>query len=64
MDNRKIYIIKNYINSNKYSAPPSDFVYEHYFIYNMIRNKLNINKNINPYKKIYLRRDNQINIDK
>lgn len=58
LEDNHIYNINNFVFSEKFNAPPDNYTIEHLWIYNKIRMKLNILPNINPYKKIYIKRDN------
>jgi capsular polysaccharide biosynthesis protein len=61
LKNNNLYIINNLIHIlPHYDAPPSDFTDSHIYIYNMLRNKLNIENKV-KYKKIYLKRDSYVN---
>jgi capsular polysaccharide biosynthesis protein len=57
LEDETIYIINDYITSNKYNSLPDNFTHNHLWIYKKIREPLNILPNNNPYKKIYLKRD-------
>ena len=57
LKNKNIYNINDYIITNIYYAVPSNFIYDHIFIYKKIREKLNILPNIEPLRKVYLKRD-------
>ena len=57
----KIYKIKNLISIPHYAAPPSLFVNSHIYIYNKIRETLDVCNERPKTKKIYLKRDNCIN---
>lgn len=57
LEDKKIYIINKFISSSVYNAPPDNFTFNHLWIYEKIRQSLNIISNNNPYKKIYLKRD-------
>jgi capsular polysaccharide biosynthesis protein len=62
LEDKTIYIINDYATSNTYHAPPGNFTSNHLWIYKKIREPLNIVENMNPYKRIYLKRDGISNI--
>ena len=57
LDDKYIYNINRFIITKKYEAPPSNFTEDHLNTYHRIRENININVNISPYRKIYLKRD-------
>lgn len=57
LKNNTIYIINDFKQSNKYLNMPDNFTDKHINIFNIIRTNLNITKNINSVRKIYLKRD-------
>jgi len=57
LKDKNIYMINDYITTPIYHAIPSNFTYEHISIYKKIREKLNILPNIEPLRKVYLKRD-------
>jgi capsular polysaccharide biosynthesis protein len=63
LQDKTMYIINDYITSNLYNSLPSDFTSNHLWIFHKIREPLNIIKNNQPYKKIYIKRDGFINSD-
>lgn len=57
LKDKNIYIINDYIITNIYNNIPSYCTYDHKFIYTKIREKLNILPNVEPVRKVYLKRD-------
>lgn len=57
LEDKFIYNINNLITIPHYHAPPSYFTNNHLFIYNLIRNKLEIKNDQIKNRKIYLKRD-------
>ena len=54
---KNIYIINDYIITNIYHNIPGNLIYTHICTYKKIREKLNILPNIEPLRKVYLKRD-------
>jgi capsular polysaccharide biosynthesis protein len=63
MEDNTIYIIDNFVKSNKYLAPPDNYSASHLYVYKKIRESLYIHPNSDAYKKIYIKRDGKPNID-
>jgi len=59
LEDKTIYIVNDFKSSNLYDAPPNKPILPHFWVYKKIRETLNIKNNImEPYKKIYLKRNN------
>jgi capsular polysaccharide biosynthesis protein len=54
---KKMYIINNFVERKWYDTLPSPYTNDHLWLYNMIRQSLNIKPNINPNRKVYLKKD-------
>ena len=63
LQDKTMYIVNDYITSKLYNSPPDNFTSNHLWIYHKIREPLNIIKNNQPYKKIYIKRDGISNSD-
>ena len=61
LKHKNIYVINDYIITNKYGCIPSNFTHDQISIYKKIREKLNILPNVDPLRKVYLKRDGHPN---
>jgi capsular polysaccharide biosynthesis protein len=57
LDEKKIYTVKNFIERNRYDTVPAECSNDHLWIYNTLRHSLNIKPNMNPIRKVYLKKD-------
>jgi hypothetical protein len=57
LNEKKLYNIKNFVERNIYNTLPDIYTEDHLWIYNKIRHSLKIMPNINPIRKVYLKKD-------